>query len=118
MSAYVGYLAHLINHLFGVPFGAGQVAAGLHIYWLVLIFLIVRKSGTPTLAGLIKGIVELFSGGSHGIIIIGVSLIQGLILDLVLPFDRLRDFKPNIAIAAGLSSCSNVIIFQLIYFSS
>ncbi len=118
MSTYVGYLAHIINHMFGVPFGAGQLAAGLHIYWLILIFIIVRKSGTPTLAGIIKGFVELFTGGSHGIIIVLISLIQGLILDLALPIDRFRTFKPTVALAAGVSSCSNVIIFQMIYFSS
>lgn len=45
MSTYVGYVANVINRLVGVPFGAGQVVAGLHILWIVLILAITGKKG-------------------------------------------------------------------------
>ena len=32
LSTYVGYLGNLLNRLFGVPFGAGQFVAGLHVF--------------------------------------------------------------------------------------
>ncbi|MFW9915274.1 MAG: ECF transporter S component [Candidatus Thorarchaeota archaeon] len=118
MSAYVSYLGKIINNLLGVPFGAGQMVAGLHVFWLVLILIIVRKTGSATLAGAIKGFVELFSGSPHGIIIVLISAIQGLTLDVLLALDRVRNFKPSVALAAGASSATNVILLQLIYFSS
>jgi len=31
LSTYVGYIGNLINRVFGVPFGAGQLIAGLHV---------------------------------------------------------------------------------------
>ena len=31
LSTYVGYLGNLMNRAFGVPFGAGQWMAGLHV---------------------------------------------------------------------------------------
>lgn len=32
MSTYIGYLGNLLNNLLGVPFGAGQFVAGLHVF--------------------------------------------------------------------------------------
>jgi len=43
LSTYIGYLGNLINHMLGVPFGAGQFLAGMHVLWIVLAVGITRK---------------------------------------------------------------------------
>ena len=40
LSTYIGYLGNMVNHIIGVPFGAGQFLAGLHG--------ITRKKGAAT----------------------------------------------------------------------
>ena len=37
LSTFVGYLGNLVNLALGVPFGAGQFMAGLHVFWLVVV---------------------------------------------------------------------------------
>ncbi len=116
MSTYVGYLGNLLNRIFGVPFGAGQFVAGLHVFWIILVAGLVRRPGAATAAGLLKGIVELLTGSTHGVVIVIVCVVQGLLVDLVL----LVLGKHNIytyALAGALASASNVIVFQLFYFS-
>ena len=82
LSTFIGYLGNLINLALGVPFGAGQFMAGLHVFWLVLIRVIVPKLGAGTAGGLLKGTVEMFTGSTHGIAIVFVSLVQGIIIDM------------------------------------
>lgn len=116
MSTYVGYLGNLLNRIFGVPFGAGQFVAGLHVFWIILVAGLVRRPGAAFAAGLLKGIVELLTGSTHGVVIVIVSMVQGLLVDLVfLIFRRHNIF--TYALAGALASASNVIVFQVIYFS-
>ena len=119
LSTYIGYLGNMVNHIIGVPFGAGQFMAGLHVIWIMLALGITRKKGAATATGLLKGIVELFLGGTHGIVIVVVSLVQGLIPDLVLFSDKAKaDRGPTMyALAGGLSSASNVIVFYSFFLS-
>jgi len=116
LSTYVGYLGNLVNRLFGVPFGAGQLIAGLHIVWPLLARALVGRFGSGTLTGLTKGVVELFSGGTHGAVIVLVSGIEGLFVDLGLGLSRRRSLVLTM-LAGALASASNVLIFQAIYFS-
>jgi ABC-type thiamin/hydroxymethylpyrimidine transport system permease subunit len=116
LSTYVGYLGNLLNRIFVVPFGAGQFVAGLHAFWIILAVGLIRKPGAGTAAGLLKGIVELLTGSTHGIAIVLVSLVQGLMVDLVLLIMR-RHNLASYSIAGGLAAASNVFVFQLIYFS-
>ncbi len=116
LSTYIGYLGNLLNRIFGVPFGAGQFVAGLHVFWIILAAGLVRRPGAATIAGLLKGIVELLTGSTHGISIVLVSFAQGLVLDLVLLLMRHRG-PVAYAVAGGLSAASNVIVFQLLFFS-
>ena len=116
MSAYVGYLANLFNAFVGVPFGAGQFLAGLHVFWILLARGITRKLGTGTMTGLLKGVVELLAGGVHGIIVVFVSLIEGVIVDaLLMRFDN-QD-RLGYMLAGGFSTASNVFVFQLLFLS-
>ena len=82
-STYIGYLGNLVNRFVGVPFGAGQFLAGLHIFWIILGYGLVKKRGTCTMVGVLKGLVELFTGGKLGVFAILLSGIQGLIADII-----------------------------------
>jgi energy-coupling factor transport system substrate-specific component len=116
LSTYVGYLGNLLNSAFGVPFGAGQFMAGLHVFWFVLARAIVGRTGAGALAGVLKGLVELFAGSTHGLPIVAVSAVEGVLVDLLsLPFAR----PPlgAMCLAGAVSSASNVIVFQAMYFS-
>ncbi|HBW35576.1 ECF transporter S component [Desulfosporosinus sp. BICA1-9] len=120
LSTYIGYIGNLLNRLVGVPFGAGQFISGLHIYWLLMVACLTGKPGAATAAGLLKGLVEFFTGSTHGIAIIVVGLIQGFVIDLVL-FIKIKKNREypllTLAIAGGLGAVSNVLVFQLLYFS-
>lgn len=115
-STYVGYIGNLVNRIFGVPFGAGQFVAGLHVFWIILAAGLVRRPGAATAAGLLKGIIELLTGSSHGVAIVIVSLVQGLLVDLVLLITR-RHNLASYMLAGGIAAGSNVIVFQLLYFA-
>lgn len=116
MSTYVGYLGNLLNRMLGVPFGAGQFVAGLHVFWIVLAAGLVRKPGAATMAGLLKGVIELLTGSTHGVVIVMISLVQGLLVEVVLLLWR-RHSLPAYMLAGGLAAASNVVMFQLLYFS-
>ena len=119
LSTYIGYLGNLVNHIFGVPFGAGQFLAGLHVLWIVLATGITRKKGVATTTGFVKGLVELFMGSTHGIIIVLVSLVQGILVDAVLFSTRSKAERSPImyGIAGAVASASNVFVFQTFFFA-
>lgn len=116
LSTYIGYLGNLVNRLFGVPFGAGQLIAGLHIVWPLLARALVGRFGAGTLTGLTKGAVELFTGGTHGVVILLVSAVEGLFVDLGLGLTRRRSLLITM-LTGALASTANVVVFQTIYFS-
>jgi len=116
LSAYIGYLGNLINRLFGVPFGAGQLIAGLHVLWLLLARILTRRFGSATLTGVTKGIIELLSGGTHGIVIVLISFVEGLLVDVGMGISK-RLSLPLTMIVGAVATASNVLLFQAIYFS-
>lgn len=116
MSTYVGYLGNLLNRIFGIPFGAGQFVSGLHVFWFILAAGLIKKPGAATAAGLLKGVIELLTGSTHGVAIILVSLMQGLLVDVVL-FITKRHNLASYMLAGGVSAASNVFVLQLLYFS-
>jgi len=122
LSTFVGYLGNLINLSLGVPFGAGQFMAGLHVFWLVLIRVIVPKRGVGTAGGLLKGTIEMFTGSTHGIVIVVVSLIQGFVVDISASAAGSTENPADSSriswwIGAGFASAVNVIVLQLFYFT-
>ncbi|MHA2025858.1 MAG: ECF transporter S component [Candidatus Thorarchaeota archaeon] len=122
LSTFIGYLGNLINLSLGVPFGAGQFMAGLHVFWIVLMRVLIPRRGVGTMGGFLKGLVEMFTGSTHGIVIVAVSLIQGVIIDLAGMFVREEgDLNRNSRIVwwlgAGIASASNVLTFQFFYFA-
>lgn len=116
LSTYVGYLGNLINRLFGVPFGAGQLIAGLHVLWSLLARLLIGRFGSGTLTGLLKGAVEFLSGGTHGVVVVLVSFVEGLLVDVGMGVLRRRSLGLTM-VAGAVASASNVFVFQAIYFS-
>ncbi len=118
-STFIGYLANLLNSILGIPFGGGQVLAGLHIFWLVFIFLLTdKKVGVAFSAGVLKGFVEFFTGNAHGLLVILLSSSQGLIFELILILFLGTKRRSIIAIAAGFAGLSNVLLQQLLFFNS
>lgn len=119
LSTFVGYLGNLINNIIGIPFGGGQIIAGLHVFWIVLIYLLTdRKIGVAFIAGILKGFVEFFSGSAHGILVVLISSTQGLIIEIVLIIFLASNRKIIISLASGLASVSNVLVQQLLFFNS
>jgi len=116
LSTYVGYIGNLINRLFGVPFGAGQLIAGLHILWPILARLLTAKFGSGTLTGVTKGVVEFLSGGTHGVVIVLISFVEGLLVDLGMGISR-RSSLVLTMLTGAIASASNVFLFQAIYFA-
>ncbi|MGY5875708.1 MAG: ECF transporter S component [Candidatus Thorarchaeota archaeon] len=122
LSTFVGYLGNLINLSLGVPFGAGQFLAGLHVFWLVLMRVIVPRTGAGTTGGLLKGLVEMFTGSTHGIIIVIISLAQGLLIDAGAELGGDLEtggtgLRLTWWLSAGIASASNVVVFQALYFA-
>lgn len=118
LSAYVGYLGNLVNRVLGVPFGAGQFMAGLHVFWFVLARAAVGRTGAGTLSGLIKGFIEFFAGSTHGLPVVLISLVEGLLVDAVLlPHNRNIPPIGAMCLAGGVAAASNVVVFQALYFS-
>ncbi len=111
-STYINFIGDFFQSFLGFA-GTTQWAAGLHVLWLILAVGLTKKTGAGTITGLIKGGIELFSGNTHGLLVLLVDLAAGILVDLgLLPF-RKKDHWITYALAGGLASASNVLVFQL-----
>jgi len=111
-STYINLVGDFFQSLLGFA-GTTQWAAGLHVLWLILAVGLVRKPGAGTVTGLLKGAVELFTGNTHGLLVVLVDVVAGVLVDLgLLPFGRRKGWL-GYAAAGGLASASNVLVFQL-----
>jgi energy-coupling factor transport system substrate-specific component len=114
-GTYVNAIGDVFQSALGFA-GTTQWAAGLHVLWLTLAVGLTGKQGTGTITGILKGLVELLTGNTHGLLVVLVDVVAGLLVDLgFLPFrgSRARDSLPAYALAGGLASASNVFVFQL-----
>ena len=112
MSIALGHIGAALRASIGSP-GAMQLLAGLHVLWLALAALIVPKRGAATAAGLMKGAIELMLGSPHGLFVVLISAVAGLLLDLALWVVPKRLLAAGIVTAAALAAGSNVVLFQL-----
>jgi energy-coupling factor transport system substrate-specific component len=111
-GTYINALGDAFQATLGFA-GTTQWAAGLHVLWLTLAVGLTGKQGAGTLTGVLKGAVELLSGNTHGLLVVLVDVVAGILVDLgVLPF-RKKDALPAFCLAGGLASASNVFVFQL-----
>ena len=112
VSTYVNAVGDFMQSIFGFA-GTNQWAAGLHVLWLTLAVGLTRKQGAGTMTGILKGGVELLTGNTHGLMIVLVDVVAGLMVDLgFLPFRR-KDSLAAYCVAGGLAAVSNVFVFQL-----
>jgi energy-coupling factor transport system substrate-specific component len=112
VSTYVNAVGDFFQSIFGFA-GTTQWAAGLHVLWLTLAVGLTRKQGAGTITGVLKGGVELLTGNTHGLLVVLVDVVAGLLVDLgFLPF-RKKDSLAAYCLAGGLASASNVFVFQL-----
>jgi len=111
-STYVNTLGDTIHAALGLP-GATQWAAGLHVIWIVLGMGILHKPGAGVFIGLLKGTVELFNGNSHGVIILLINLVAGLLVDFGFLLFNKKDTLLPYLIGGSLAAASNVLVFQL-----
>ena len=110
-STYIQTLANALHAALGFP-GATQALAGLHVVWIVLSVGLTGKQGAGTVTGIAKGAVEFLSGNTHGILIILIDVVAGILVDLgMLPF-RNKNSRLAYMVAGGLATASNVWVFQ------
>lgn len=111
VSVPVGHAGNLLKTVAGMPPGASQLLAGIHVLWLILTAVLVERRGAATMAGILKGLVEATLFSYHGILVLLISAVEGCVVDIILlPLDK-NDTK-SICIAGGLSSASNVAVLQ------
>ncbi len=112
VSTYVNAVGDVFQSVFGFA-GTTQWAAGLHVLWLTLAVGLTRKQGAGTITGLLKGGVELLTGNTHGLLVVLVDIVAGMLVDLgFFPF-RHKDSLVAYCLAGGLAAASNVFVFQL-----
>lgn len=112
VSTYVNAIGDFFQSILGFA-GTTQWAAGLHVLWIVLAVGLTGKQGAGTITGVLKGGVELLTGNTHGLLVLLVDVVAGLLVDLgFLPF-RNKNSLPAYCLAGGLASASNVFVFQL-----
>ena len=116
LSTYVKYLSNVVNIFFGMVQGPGQIMAGLHVFWIILCFGLIRKYGTGTLAGFLKGIVEFLSGNPHGELAVVISLIEGVFIDFGMILFRKKHAKYSYGISAGLGTAGEVVVMYSLTF--
>ena len=113
VSVPIGYIGNMIKAIPILPLGTPQLLSGIHVLWLILAVLLTKKTGAATLTGAIKGLVELTLFSFHGIQVLFISLIEGIIIELVL-YILGKNSQIKIGIASGLSASSNVLIMWLL----
>lgn len=112
VSTYVNAIGDFFQSILGFA-GTTQWAAGLHVLWLVLAVGLTRKQGAGTITGILKGGVELLTGNTHGLLVVLVDVVAGLLVDLgFLPFKE-KESLPAYCLAGGIASASNVFAFQI-----
>ena len=111
-STYINFIGDFFQSILGFA-GTTQWAAGFHVLWLILAVGLTKKQGAGTITGILKGAVELFTGNTHGLLVVLVDIVAGILVDLGLLAFHKRDHWLPYSIAGGLASASNVFVFQV-----
>jgi ABC-type thiamin/hydroxymethylpyrimidine transport system permease subunit len=111
-SSYINMVGDFFQSFLGFA-GTTQWAAGLHVVWIMLAAVIIRKPGSASTAGILKGAVEFFSGNTHGILVVIIDIFAGLLIDLIFRTNKKKIFNVWFYLAAGIASVSNIFIFQI-----
>jgi len=112
-SMLVGYAGRLLSVIPGGPI-AGQLLSGLHVFWLVLSAVILKRTGAATATGALKGLIETLLVSHLGIFALLISFLEGFVVDVMLSvFGRTN--KATLYLASGLSAASNIVVLQLFF---
>jgi len=112
VSVPIGYAGNLLKSIPVLPFGTGQALSGIHVLWILLAGVLVKRAGAGTMTGILKGLVELSLFSVHGFTVLLVSAVEGVFIDLALAALGRRK-TVSLAAAGGLSSSSNVVVLWL-----
>jgi ABC-type thiamin/hydroxymethylpyrimidine transport system permease subunit len=113
ISVPVGYLANTLKSIPILPLGVGQILSGVHILSLLLVRVLTGRTGSATFAGAVKGLVELILFSFHGIQVLPIAIMEGIIIDLVMSLPT-NTSQGKVAIAGGLAASSNVLVLWLL----
>jgi energy-coupling factor transport system substrate-specific component len=113
VSVPLGYAGNLLNAVPFLPFGSPQILSGIHVLWLLLARMLTKKPGAATFAGAVKGLVEVSLFSFHGVQVLPISIMEGIVVDLIFSVPG-RTSSAKIAVAGGLSASSNVLILWLL----
>jgi ABC-type thiamin/hydroxymethylpyrimidine transport system permease subunit len=109
-SVAVGYAGNVLSFAPLGPIG-GQLLAGLHVFWLILVAGITRSRGATIISGALKGTIEMVLPNHIGLFVFLISLLEGAVIELAfLPFKFTE--RTLVLIAAGFSSACNVFVLQ------
>ena len=112
LSVPVGHIGNYLKTIPVLPFGIGQILSGVHIILLTLTTLNIKKLGAATITATIKGLIEAILFSYHGISVVFLSVLQGLLLDLVIYMLGKRDIA--FYLGCGIASASNVAFLQFV----
>ncbi len=112
-SSAVSLVGAAVHAVTGLP-GGLQFMAGIHVLWLVLAVGLVRKPGSATVTGVLKGTVELLSGNPHGLLVVIYSTLAGIGVDAIWLLLGRRDRPFVFALAGGVGAASNVLMLKFI----
>ena len=108
----IGYLGNYLKTIPLLPLGTGQILAGLHLIMVSISALRLKKLGTATITGTVKGLVEAFLFSFHGLPVIAMSGVQGVAIDIMLQVFGYES-KIGLIIGCGLAALSNVFFIQV-----
>jgi ABC-type thiamin/hydroxymethylpyrimidine transport system permease subunit len=110
LSVPVGYLGNYFKTIPILPLGTGQILSGIHLVSLTLTALFLKKRGVATMTGLIKGLVEAILFSFHGVPVILMSALQGLVIDAMINTFGERGLA--VYLGCGFASASSVAFIQ------
>ena len=110
-SVLFGYAG---NFLSLIPLGSpisGQLLSGFHVYWLILSASILKRNGSATVTGALKGLIEMMLFSHLGILVLLISVVEGLIVDVI--FYVKKKNLILLCLAGGFSAASNIVVLQV-----
>jgi len=114
LSTYIGYLAKAVGSTVGFPGGA-QVLSGLHVFWIILVLVLVDKPGAGLLAAVLDNTVQFMMGSHLGVFVLPVGLMEGVFAEA--GYWPLRRYSRVLScmLAGGLGTWSNLLVIHLAF---
>ena len=114
LSTYIGYLAKAVGNTVGFPGGA-QVLSGLHVFWIILVLVLVDKPGAGLLAAVLDNTVQFMMGSHLGVFVLPVGLMEGVFAEA--GYWPLRRYSRVLScmLAGGLGTWSNLLVIHLAF---